>query len=113
MLLELRAAMGINSLDGTCREQGAQCERHRRGIPDFRACRLDEKREALPAPFRIAGNGVPARFGPGLIGFPPPLRKSDLASLQLRADLIPNTVQRSDALVSEPGRLLKNGLDQI
>src|SRR5262249_13395734 len=100
-------------LDRPYGQEWAESKRHRGGVPHFEAHGVKGMRQTLSAPLGRAGQSIPTRRRPGLIGLLPTRRHGDGAVLEDGAVAIPLAIERRDDIIGKPACLFEHGIDEV
>ncbi len=108
-LFQLTAAVCVERLDRTQRQQRAEAERDIRRAPDFGAGRVDRERKTLAAKRFRSGHRVPPRSRPALVCIGPTGGGGHLAAVELDAIFVAHSIQRRQHVAGEPSGFLQHG----
>ncbi len=114
-LLLLLAAVGVDDLVGAQGQARIGGEAGVGGVLHFGDSQTDEGREALATVVGVGDQSRPAGLAELLIGLPESFRHGDavVSVIVLAADAVADFVEWLQNLLSDPGRLVQDGLDQI
>ena len=111
--LEFIGAVGGQRVDPGHRQHRPDAESHGGRIPHLEAGDVDRLRQVLPAEVRRGGEPVPARRGPGAIGFLPARRGGDGAILEDHALAVADHIERAEHLGRELAGFFQHGVDHV
>ena len=111
--LQFFAAVRGERVDRRHGQHRPDAEGHRGRIPHLEAGDVERLRQILAAPIRRRGKSVPARRGPGAIGFLPARRGGDGAVLEDDALPVADHIERGDHLGRELAGFFEHGVDDV